>query len=318
MPRRRTFLAVAPALLLAGPGGAGQGGAGPRMAGAATLPSARLDPPRGIPGGTGPFARTAGPPEGLAAGPEERPDLDWLFTAEGTRGCFAARRLPADGDGPAPTVLVDAARAARRYPPASTFKLVTALAALEFGIVRDADHPAIPWDGRRHANAAWNRDHTLRSGFAVSALPAFQEIVRRIGRERLAGFVTRLGYGNGRLGEGPVETAWLEPGRLEISALEQVEFLERMRRGRLPVSARSLAILHDIALVDEGGDTRLYGKTGALRLPPPDGPLGWFVGWVEAPEGGGCFALNLDLTEPRLGPRRMPLARAMLAELGWL
>lgn len=317
-PARRRLLAAAPALLFL------PGGAGPR---AATAPAGPIPAPD--PRSRGGLPALAGePPEGPVATVEERPDLGWLFTAEGTQGCFAARLLPArpgDRSGMAPTVLVDADRAARRFPPASTFKLVTALAALEFGVVRDADHPAIPWDGRRRANPAWNRDHTLRSGFAASALPAFQEIVRRIGRERLAGFVARLGYGNATLGQGPLETAWLEPGRLEISALEQVAFLERLWHGRLPVSPRSLAILRDIALLDEGGDTRLHGKTGLLRR-PPELPLGWFVGWVEAPRegpgdgrgGGCCFALNLDLTEPRLGPRRMPLARAMLAELGWL
>ncbi|UFN48233.1 hypothetical protein LPC08_19790 [Roseomonas sp. OT10] len=243
----------------------------------------------------------------------ERPDLAWLFTAEGTQGCFAARRFM-PGSSPEQTVLVDPARAARRLPPASTFKLVTALAAVEFGVVVDADHPAIPWDGRTRPNPDWNRDHTLRSGFAASALPAFQEIVRRIGRERLAGFVRRLDYGNADLGSGPLETAWLGQGGLRISALEQVAFLERLRRGTLPVSAHARAVLHDIALLDEAGEARLYGKTGGLLRPA----LGWFVGWVEAPEGGCCFALNMDTPDPRLTGRRIPLARDMLAELGWL
>jgi beta-lactamase class D len=47
---------------------------------------------------------------------------------------------------------------------------------------------------------AWNRDHTLRSAIAASAVPVYQEIARRIGAERMQKYLDLFEYGNRNIG----------------------------------------------------------------------------------------------------------------------
>src|SRR5215470_3324339 len=63
---------------------------------------------------------------------EERGDLRQLFEVQGVAGAFALYEPFSDR-----TVTVDGERAARRYVPASTFKIANSLIALEAGVVKD-------------------------------------------------------------------------------------------------------------------------------------------------------------------------------------
>ncbi len=60
-------------------------------------------------------------------------------------------------------------RAARRYCPASTFKIPNTLIALETGALKDKDE-LLKWDGKKHQFADWNKDQTLASAFAASCV----------------------------------------------------------------------------------------------------------------------------------------------------
>src|SRR6187551_3182456 len=64
-----------------------------------------------------------------------------------------------------------------RFMPASTFKIVNALVALQTGRLT-SDSSIIPWDGIVRKNQEWNRDLSLYQAFRVSAVPHFQWIAR--------------------------------------------------------------------------------------------------------------------------------------------
>ena len=49
-------------------------------------------------------------------------------------------------------------------------------------MVADPDKDVFKWDGVTRSIEAWNKDHTMRSAIAASAVPVYQEIARRIGR----------------------------------------------------------------------------------------------------------------------------------------
>ena len=49
-------------------------------------------------------------------------------------------------------------------------------------MVADPDKDVFKWDGVTRPIEAWNKDHTLRSAIAASAVPVYQEIARRIGQ----------------------------------------------------------------------------------------------------------------------------------------
>ncbi|HZC98530.1 MAG TPA: penicillin-binding transpeptidase domain-containing protein, partial [Bradyrhizobium sp.] len=96
----------------------------------------------------------------------------------------------------------DKVRSGEAKLPASTFKIPNSLIALETGVVQDPDKDVFKWDGVTRSIEAWNKDHTLRSALAASAVPVYQEIARRIGAERMQKFVDLFGYGNRDIGGG--------------------------------------------------------------------------------------------------------------------
>jgi len=65
--------------------------------------------------------------------------------------------------------------------PASTFKIANTIIALETGVVKD-ENEIIPYGGRPFKH--WEKDMSMREAIALSAVPIYQELARRIGLER--------------------------------------------------------------------------------------------------------------------------------------
>jgi beta-lactamase class D len=195
--------------------------------------------------------------------------------------------------------------------PASTFEIPNSLIALETGVVEDPDKDVFKWDGVKRANETWNRDHTLRSAIAVSAFPVYQEIARRIGEGRMQKYVDLFEYGNRDIGGG-IDQFWVS-GDLRIDPVQQVDFVDRLRRGTLPIGKRSQELVRDIVPVTKVGDAIIRAKSGLTA--PDHGSLGWMVGWAEKGSAATVFALNLDCREPRHAEARMTLAQACLADI---
>jgi beta-lactamase class D len=247
----------------------------------------------------------AAPGNAHAAGVEERADLRQLFQAQGVAGTFALYDPAADR-----TITVDGERAARRYVPASTFKIANSLIALETGVVKD-ENEVIPYGGKPQPFKAWEKDMSMREAIAASAVPIYQEIARRVGLERYRDWLARLDYGNHRT-DTALETFWLD-GPLEISAMEQARFAAALAQGKLPVSARSQGIVRDILRLESSSDRTLYGKTGWRFSSTPQ--LGWWTGWVERGTHPVAFSLNIDMASADDAPKRVVIGKAILAKL---
>ena len=79
---------------------------------------------------------------------------------------------------------------------------------------------------------------------------------------------------------GGLTNAWVSSS-LQISPLEQVEFLHKIVKQQLPVSKKSYAYAKNIMYILEmAGGWKLYGKTGNGKL-KNDMQHGWFVGYIE-------------------------------------
>jgi beta-lactamase class D len=181
-------------------------------------------------------------------------------------------------------------RAARRFLPASTFKILNSLISLETGVIPD-ENTVIKWDGTHYEIPSWNQDHTLKTAIAHSVVWYYQELARRAGRDRMQRYVEAARYGNHDL-TGAIDSFWLD-GALRISADEQVEFLKRLVQNKLPFSTRNLQIVKDILILEKTPLSQLSGKTGTqLRVKPS---INWFVGYVENGENTYLFAANLEL-----------------------
>ncbi|HEY2407069.1 MAG TPA: penicillin-binding transpeptidase domain-containing protein [Polyangiaceae bacterium] len=198
--------------------------------------------------------------------------------------------------------------------PASTFKIVNSIIALETGVIDDAE-TKLPWDGKQYSVPEWNQDNTLRSAVRVSCVPCFQAIARKIGTARLRDWVTRLDYGNHDIAGTP-DRFWLD-GALRVTPLEQIDFLRRLDGGKLPISPRTLEIVRDVLTLDVGPDFVLRGKTGSVM--PPQDPMeaGWFVGWVERGDRRVFFATLIDSHEAGVDvlPVRRLITERVLREL---
>ncbi len=205
------------------------------------------------------------------------------------------------------TFIHNGPRASRRFPAASTFKILNTLIALEEHAI-SGKSAVLKWDGHRYDLPDWNRDQTLESAFRVSCVWCFQELARRVGAEKYRTYLHRSAYG--ALHEPfEVTTFWLD-GALEISAIEQVAFLRQVYQRTLPFSASSYDALRQIMLVEQTPAFTLRAKTGwATRIEPH---VGWQVGYVEVPGDVWFFAMNIEARDEKALPLRQQLTRAAL------
>lgn len=225
----------------------------------------------------------------------------------------AAWLLQRDGDAP---VIVDTAELTRLpQSPASTIKPLLALIGLQIGAL-ESRNELLPWDQRRYpGRPEWQKAMALDEAMRSSSESYFRVLADRIGRDQLAEWVARVGYGNGQVGE-RADLAWHD-SVLTVTAAQQLVFIDRLRRGSLPFDAAHLDAVKATLLVREAGAERLYGKTGTSL--PNEGPgVGWWIGWVESSQGSASFVLQLQLTELDDRSERLALANQLLQHAGLL
>jgi beta-lactamase class D len=240
--------------------------------------------------------------------------LDLSKHFDGLSGAFVLYHLTGD------TILRhNPLQCAARFSPASTFKIPNSLIGLETGVIHDM-HTVIPWDSVVRPITAWNRDHDLSSAIRYSVVPYYQELARRVGRQRMQQWVDTLAYGNCDI-SGPIDRFWLGSSLL-ISANEQIDFLVRFCEGTLPVTQRSLDIVKEILIQEATPEYTLRAKTG-FTTQSDSLAVGWYVGYLETKRGRTLFALNIishdaERDGDRIFQSRISIARAIFHDLGIL
>ncbi len=237
---------------------------------------------------------------------QDAPKLEAAFTAQKVTGTFVLYELKINT-----RHVFNAERAAKRFIPASTFKIPNTIIGLEVGAVKSVDE-VLPYGGKPQWIKEWEHDMPLREALKLSAVPIYQELARRIGLPRMAEKVKALDYGNGEIGT-VVDQFWLQ-GPLKISAIEQTDFLARLVQGKLPVKPESLAAVKEITLRETSGGRELHYKTG-WGMSKNEAQIGWLVGWVQAGEGDSTFALNIDMSGMEEAPKRLVVAKECLKVL---
>lgn len=253
---------------------------------------------------------------------EEPPELAKVFNERGIAGTFVMLDVRAD------TMLVwNQERAKQQFPPAATFRIANAVLALDTGVVQSIDE-VVPFHakqyrtfesappyfyGRTLKRNGGNRQMELRKAMRVSSTRTFRALARGIGIERMRDGLAKLAYGNMRVGN-EVDRFWRD-GSLQISAIEQVEFLARIARGTIPVAGEVLIQLRQLTLKEETASYELHSKTGWLIKTKPE--LGWWVGWIERKNEVFPFALNMDMDKDKADDR-VTIGRECLKALGKL
>jgi beta-lactamase class D len=199
-------------------------------------------------------------------------------------------------------------RNATSFVPASTFKILNSLISLETGVIAD-EVAILTWDGIKRDIKEWNHDLNMREAFKRSAVWFYQVLARRVGHERMQDFVTKVGYGNKKIGgEKDIDKFWLE-GELRITPQEQIQFLRRFYNQDLPFSQRTFSIVKDIMVVEQTPDYTIRAKTGW------EGELGWYVGYLEKSKNVYYFAVNIDIRNEKDVAARKELMRRCFKDL---
>jgi beta-lactamase class D len=243
--------------------------------------------------------------------PESLIELTPLLDTTGFRGTVLLYDLHADHFS-----AIHPEGADTRRIPASTFKIVNALVALETGLVQDA-RTVIPWDSVVRPRRELNRNLDLASAFRISAVPHFQQLARSAGIDGMQRFIDTLDYGNRDLSGGD-DMFWLTGG-LRVSPREQIDMLVRLYREELPFSQRSMAVVKEIMEVERTATSVVRAKTGWAVM-PDSSEVGWWVGWVERGDDVIFFASVIEGDRPGagFGPARTEVPRAVLRHLGFL
>ena len=231
-----------------------------------------------------------------------------IFDSNSVNGAFLLYDLKKDT-----TLVFNQPRTKIGFLPASTFKIINSMIALESGVIADEEE-IIKWDGEKRFVSDWNRDHNLRSAIKYSVVWFYQEIARRVGEEKMQHFIDTVGYGNQNI-DGGIDLFWLQ-GDIRITMEEQVDFLKRLYKNELPFSQRTLDIVKDIMILEKTDNYILRGKTGwAARVEPN---IGWFVGYLETNGNVYFFVNNIDILDEDDNAGRKKITLEVLEQLGLL
>ncbi|HBG34470.1 MAG TPA: class D beta-lactamase [Holosporales bacterium] len=196
-----------------------------------------------------------------------------------------------------------------RHSPCSTFKIPLSLMGYNEGILVNETNPEWPYDKKSGAQLKiWQQPHNPTSWMKNGCIWYSRVITQRLGMEKLKDYISKFSYGNQNLsGEkgknNGLTHAWLSSS-LQISPMEQIEFLEKLVKSTLPVSKQAQVHTRNILYIEElARGWKLYGKTGSgYASGDTDYQLGWFVGWIQKVDRKILFVYYLEDEKPETIP----------------
>lgn len=180
--------------------------------------------------------------------------------------------------------------AKKRFSPNSTFKIYSALMGLEKGII-SKECSSMKWHHEKYLFQQWQKDHDLYSAMAYSVNWYFQNIDQSVGIRYIHSFLDKINYGNQRMSH-DIKMYWNDSS-LKISAIEQVELLEKLNTYHFQISKEHVQTVKKSILLYSNNGVSLYGKTGTGRVNNQD-INGWFIGFIEVNDHTFYFATHIQ------------------------
>ena len=187
------------------------------------------------------------------------------------------------------------------YLPASTFKIINSLIGLQTGKIAD-DSMVIKWDGVERWVKEWNQDLNMYDAFRVSALPYFQEVARRIGKDTMQRWLNTLHYAAGIKDTAykistAIDSFWID-NSMKITADEQMYIVKNLYfRSLNPFFKTYQDIVKRAMIIEQNTHHTLAYKTGWGKNENGN-HLGWIVGWIEEDSHPYFFVLNIESSQP--------------------
>lgn len=214
---------------------------------------------------------------------------------------------------------VNLPRLAERMSPCSTAYLPLAVIGLRTGTLKldsERSWDSTRWPAATRWPASWHRNHTLQTAARDSVPWYLGDLSHQLGATRLRNELSTIKYGNADVSAG-LDSYWRNSS-LQVSGLEQVEFLRALRDGKLGLGGSQVRSLLETLRMEEAEDYVLYGKTGSCQRAEDD-YYGLFVGLVEqAGQPRAYFAMNVDGTSiPDVAGARRQVVMDALVDLGF-
>ena len=219
-------------------------------------------------------------------------------------------------------ILSDTLETKQETLPASTFKIINLLIALETKTI-SSENDIVKWVGITDTLKYGYRpeiyhEMTVKEAFEASAGWVFVELAKKIGKKNYKKYLTLCNYGNLNLTQ--TDADFWNFGAFAISPINQVEFLKNFYDEQLPFSKTNIAIVKKVMISEQKDDYTIRSKTGWTR----DNGIntGWWVGYLKNKEDVYFFATRLlqdrKANSVNFGSCRKEITKTAFKELGIL
>jgi beta-lactamase class D len=238
--------------------------------------------------------------------------LGKYFKEANVDGCFAVMN---NGGGEFTVYNLDRYRDSA-YLPASTFKITNSLIGLQTGKI-SSDSMVIPWDGVTREVPEWNKDLTMYEAFRVSAVPYYQEVARRIGKDTMQLYLDSL-FDHTKKITTRIDTFWLD-NSFKLTPDQQLGLMTKLYFDQLPFNKYNQEIVKRAMLFENTPNYKLSYKTG-LGKRENGNTVAWMVGWIEENMHPYFFVLNIESKDPGadLKTARMKILKNILKDLDFM
>ncbi len=219
-------------------------------------------------------------------------------------------------------ILSDTVNVMNESLPASTFKIINLLIALETKTIKN-ENEIVKWVGKTDTIKYGYRpeiyhDMSVKEAFEVSAGWVFIELAKKIGIEKYKKYLSACEYGNLNLTES--NNDFWNFGYFAISPINQVEFIKKLYEEKLPFSKQTIDIVKRVMITEKTEEFTIRAKTGWTRENNIN--TGWWIGYFEANDNTYFFATLLlqDRKNNRddFGSCRKEITKKIFSELGFI
>jgi len=216
-------------------------------------------------------------------------------------------------------ILSDMSDAKTENLPASTFKIINLLIALETKTIKN-ENEIIRWPGKTDTVKYGYRpdiyhDMTVKEAFKVSAGWVFVELAKKIGKDQYKKYLSLSNYGNLNLSQ--KDDDFWNFGKFNISSVNQVEFLRKLYQEKLSFSKENQKIVKDVMVTEQNDKYIISSKTGWTRENNIN--TGWWVGYIESKNDIYFFATRIlqdrKLNSSNFGNCRKEITKSIFKEL---
>ena len=159
-------------------------------------------------------------------------------------------------------ILSDTVTTRKETLPASTFKIINLLIALETKTIA-SENDIVKWPGSTDTIKYDYRpniyhDISVKEAFEVSVGWAFIELAKKIGKDNYKKYLSLCHYGNLDLSQ--TDPDFWNFGAFGISPINQVDFLKNFYDEKLPFSKHNIDIVKKVMITEQNQDYTIHAK----------------------------------------------------------